>query len=255
VIISKADLALLLQAKHATPHSVLGMHPLTRNRSCGVVVRAFLSGAAACEVVELGGQPPQVHAMKSLAPEGVFEVFISKRSEVFRYQLRATCANGEIRQFYDPYSFLPTLGEQDLFLFNEGNEHRIYAKLGSHRRTLDGVPGVSFAVWAPSAARVSVVGHFNQWDGRYHPMRSLGASGVWELFIPGLGEGELYKFELRNRAGGILLKTDPYGTSFEPPPNNAAIVCDTTNFAWTDGAWTAARDGHHGRRRANVRTS
>ena len=168
------------------------MHPLTRNRSQGVVVRAFLSGVAACEVVELDAQPPLAHPMKSVAAEGVFEVFIAKRPTVFRYQLRATYANGEIWQFFDPYCFLPTLGDQDLFLFNEGNEHRIYDKLGSHLRTLGGVTGVSFAVWAPSASRVSVVGNFNRWDGRFHPMRALGASGVWELFVPGLGEGELY---------------------------------------------------------------
>ena len=118
------------------------------------------------------------------------------RRRSFRYQLRVRLRSGEIRQFFDPYAFLPVLGEQDLYLFNEGNEHRIYTKLGAHVREMDGVPGVSFAVWAPTARRVSVVGNFNGWDGRYHPMRPLGASGVWELFVPGLGEGELYKFEI-----------------------------------------------------------
>ena len=126
--------------------------------------------------------------MTRIAPEGAFEIFIAKRPALFRYQLRAAYANGEFRQFYDPYCFLPTLGDQDLYLFNEGNEHRIYEKLGAHVRDLGGVKGVSFAVWAPSASRVSVVGNFNHWDGRFHPMRSLGASGVWELFVPGLGE-------------------------------------------------------------------
>ncbi len=247
MIISKLDLAALLLAKHASPHSVLGMHPLQRNRSQGVVVRAFLSGAQTCEVVELGTSTPKAHALKQVAPEGVFEAFIAKKPAVFRYQLRATYANGETRQFYDPYSFLPTLGDQDLYLFNEGNEHRIYEKLGAHVRTLDGVPGVAFAVWAPSAARVSVVGNFNHWDGRYHPLRTLGASGVWELFVPGLGEGELYKFEIRNQTGGVLLKTDPYGTYFEPPPNNAAIVCDPRKFKWTDGAWMERRQNNAGK--------
>ena len=241
MIISKGDLASLLGAKHATPHAVLGMHPEKRARSQGVVVRAFLRDVAACEVVELDAKPPKSHPMVQVAPAGVFEVFISKRPEVFRYQLRATYTNGEIRQFFDPYCFLPTLGEQDLFLFNEGNEHRIYEKLGAHLRNLGGVTGVSFAVWAPSAARVSVVGNFNHWDGRFHPMRSLGASGVWELFVPGLGEGELYKFEIRDQPGHILLKTDPYGTYFEPPPNNAAIVCDPKRFAWSDAQWMEKR--------------
>ncbi len=247
VIISKTDLAALLAAKHATPHSVLGMHPHKRGKSEGVVARAFLSGAVACEVVELDTQPQKKFPMTRIAPEGVFEAFIAKHPQVFRYQLRATYGSGEMRQFFDPYCFLPTLGEQELYLFNEGNEHRIYDKLGSHVRDLGGVVGVSFAVWAPSAARVSVVGNFNRWDGRFHPMRSLGASGVWELFVPGLGEGELYKFEIRDQRGGILLKTDPYGTYFEPPPNNAAIVSNTRKFQWTDAAWLEQRRANAGK--------
>ncbi len=180
--------------------------------------------------------------MKRLAPEGLFEVFIPKRTAVFKYQLRAHYAGGSTRRFFDPYSFLPTLGEQEVYLFNEGNEHRIYEKLGAHPRTIDGVPGVAFAVWAPNAARVSVVGNFNAWDGRYHPMRTLGGSGIWELFIPGLGEGEVYKFELRDQRGHVRLKTDPYGTYFEPPPNNASIVCDPRKFAWNDASWIADRE-------------
>jgi 1,4-alpha-glucan branching enzyme len=247
VIISKTDLASLLNAKHATPHSVLGMHMHKRGRSEGVVARAFLSGAVACEVVELDAQPQKCFPMTRIAPDGVFEVFIAKHPQVFRYQLRAAYPSGELRQFFDPYCFLPTLGEQELYLFNEGNEHRIYDKLGSHVRDLGGVVGVSFAVWAPSAARVSVVGNFNRWDGRFHPMRSLGASGVWELFVPGLGEGEVYKFEIRDQRGAILLKTDPYGTYFEPPPNNAAIVSNTRKFKWTDAAWLEQRQTNAGK--------
>ena len=247
VLLSKTDLAALLEARHASPHSVLGMHPVTYRRSPSVVARAFLQGAAACEVVELDAEPARAHPMTRLAPEGVFEGVIARRKETFRYQLRATYPNGEIRQFFDPYCFLPTLSEQDLYLFNEGNEHRIYEKLGAHVRDLGGVTGVSFAVWAPSAARVSVVGNFNRWDGRTHPMRSLGASGVWELFVPGLGEGELYKFELRDQRGQVRLKTDPYGTYFEGPPNNAAIVFDTRRLRWTDDAWIERRkaEAHH----------
>ncbi len=241
MIISKADLAALLNAKHAAPHGVLGMHPHTRGKSEGVVARALLREAVTCEVVELDATPPKAHGMTRLAPEGLFEVFIAKRPGVFRYQLRATYANGEARQFFDPYCFLPTLGAQDLYLFNEGNEHRIYEKLGANARELGGVKGVAFAVWAPAAARVSIVGNFNHWDGRYHPMRPLGASGVWELFVPGLGAGELYKYELRDQAGNIRVKTDPYGTYFEAPPGNAAIVCDAGNFQWNDAEWMKRR--------------
>ena len=116
---------------------------------------------------------------------------------------------GSPRQTRDPYSFLPTLGETDLYLFGQGNELRIYEKLGAQLRVIDGVHGTSFAVWAPNAQRVSVVGDFNDWDGRCHPMRSLGPSGVWEIFIPGVGEGAHYKYEIRDIHGHIKLKTDP----------------------------------------------
>ena len=241
MILPKPDIEAILQARHGSPHSVLGMHPCTYRRSRGLVVRAFLRDAAACEVVLTDASPAESYPMKLLAPEGLFEVFLARRPEVCGYALRATSADGSVRQFRDPYCFLPTLGPQDLYLFNEGNEHRIYGKLGAHVRDLGGVLGVAFAVWAPSASRVSVVGDFNGWDGRYHPMRSLGASGVWEIFIPGLAEGALYKFELRGRRGEIRIKTDPYGTRFEGPPGNAAIVCEVGAFAWGDAAWMERR--------------
>jgi len=239
VILSKPELKAFLEAKHATPHDRLGMHPHTHARSHGLVVRAFLREAERCAVVEIDSG--EAWAMTRLADEGFFEVFIPRKKSVFRYQLRAVFRNGETRQFYDPYAFLPTLGEQDLYLFNEGNEHRAYEKLGAHLRTVDGVIGVAFAVWAPNGARVSVVGNFNHWDGRYHPMRRLGSSGVWELFVPGLREGEMYKFEIFDQQGHLRLKTDPYGTYFEAPPNNASIVCDPRKFQWGDAAWLEQR--------------
>src|SRR5690606_15222992 len=203
------------------------------------VVRAFVRDALDCAVVDL--EKDRVHPMERLAPEGIFEGTFPRRFEHFRYQLKVTYPSGEIRQFYDPYCFLPTLSEQDLYLFNEGNEHRIYEKLGSHLREIDGVKGVSFAVWAPSARRVSVLGNFNHWDGRFHPMRPLGASGVWELFIPGVGEGELYKFEILDQRGHLHVKTDPYGTYFEAPPGNAAIVFNPNTHEWGDGEWMRRR--------------
>jgi 1,4-alpha-glucan branching enzyme len=241
VILTKPDLEALLQARHVSPHSVLGMHPCTHRKVRGLAVRALLRDAVACEVILVAETPPATFPMERLAPEGLFEAFIPKHTEVCPYEFRAMSADGRVRQLRDPYCFLPTLGDQDLYLFNEGNEHRIYDKLGAHLRNLGGVEGTAFAVWAPSAARVSVVGDFNGWDGRYHPMRSLGASGVWEVFIPAIPEGSLYKFEIRDRSGGIRVKTDPYGTRFEGPPGNAAIVCDTGVFTWNDGAWAERR--------------
>ena len=223
------------------------MHPCTHRSSRGLVVRAFLRDAASCEVILTDDKAAPPVPMKRVAPEGLYEGFIPGRTEVCAYELRARSYAGAVRQFRDPYCFLPTLGDQDLYLFNEGNEHRIYDKLGAHLRDLGGVRGVAFAVWAPSASRVSVVGDFNGWDGRYNPMRSLGASGVWELFLPGMAEGALYKFEIRDQPGAIRVKTDPYGTRFEAPPGNAAIVCDVSSFAWGDGAWMKKRLAQSGK--------
>ncbi|MCF3652006.1 1,4-alpha-glucan branching protein GlgB [Synoicihabitans lomoniglobus] len=237
--LSPKQIDVLNNAQEASPHDVLGMHPAKRGKLSGLVVRCFIHGATGCDVVETA--TGKSFGMECLADTGLFEVFIPRRRKVFPYQLRAHYGSGEMRQFFDPYSFLPTLGEQDLYLFNEGNEHRIYQKLGAHVREIDGVKGVAFAVWAPSAKRVSVVGNFNHWDGRYFPMRSLGSSGVWELFIPGLKEGELYKFELLDQRNHLRVKTDPYGTYFEAPPGNASIVHGTRNHAWGDQAWMEQR--------------
>jgi 1,4-alpha-glucan branching enzyme len=247
MLLTAAELASFTQATCAEPHSLLGMHKV----KSGLLVRAFLRDAVTCTVVELDGPAKKgaspepgaekLHPMERISDDGLFEVVIPRRKTFFTYQLRVTRGNGEMRQFHDPYRFLPTLGDQDLYLFNEGNEHRAYEKLGAHVRVIDGVSGVAFAVWAPSAARVSVVGNFNAWDGRYFPMRPLGGSGVWELFVPGLGEGELYKFELRTQGGHVILKTDPYGTAFEAPPGNAAIVHNVRKHVWADSAWMERR--------------
>ncbi len=241
---SKQDLKRFVDALVGTPHDILGMHPFKKGKTRGILVRAFLSGVERCEVVDSSSADAPRYAMEKVDESGFFEVLIEDRDMVFPYRLRAERRNREIRQFYDPYSFLPTVGESDLYLFNQGNEHRIYEKLGAHPKTVNGIPGVAFAVWAPNADRVSLVGVFNDWDGRYHPMRSLGASGVWELFIPGLEKGEVYKFEIRAKNGDVFLKTDPYGCYFEAPPNNASIVFDHSFYEWNDKAWMAKRVNH-----------
>ncbi len=245
MLIPHAELSKFLSATHSDPHRWLGMHPATRGKTQGLAVRTFQRDAAGCEVVETA--TGRTWTMKPLSPDGFFETFISRHTEVFGYMLRVLHHSGEYRQIYDPYCFLPTIGEQDLYLFNEGNEHRVYSKLGAHLRQYGEAKGVAFAVWAPSAERVSVVGNFNQWDGRYHPMRPLGASGVWELFIPGLGQGELYKYEIRDKRGNLLMKTDPYGTYFEAPPNNASVVYDAERYPWGDDTWIAERASQAGR--------
>ncbi len=241
MIIAKKELEAFRKAQMNTPHGTLGMHPAKVNGKPGLVVRAFVSDAKSCEVVDVDNESLARFPMERLSEDGFFEGFVEGRDEVFKYRLRVETSDLEIRQFYDPYSFLPTIGESDLYLFNEGNEHRIFEKLGSRPRVVDGVPGVSFAVWAPNASRVSVVGSFNNWDGRYHPMRILGSSGVWELFIPGLRAGEMYKYELVGKGGGLFLKTDPYGSYFEAPPNNATIVYDHSKYEWGDKEWLSER--------------
>jgi len=241
VIIPEPELKAFLDAKHAHPHAWLGLHPVTHKRKKGLVARAFLRDAVSCELVDYTNKPEKRYPMEKVAKEGFFEVFIPERKEVFPYRLRELRQNGEIRQFYDPYSFLPSISDHDLYLFGEGNEFLIYKKFGAHLREMNGVPGVSFAVWAPNARRVSVVGDFNQWDGRFHPMRSMGASGVWEIFIPGLQEGEKYKYEIHGADDYLHLKTDPYGTFFEAPPHNASIICDIDHYAWNDQDWMEKR--------------
>ena len=241
MLITKKELERFTNSKVSQPHGVLGMHSVKKKGKYGVVVRAFLSNAVSCEIVDIEQENSPRYPMKKLTDDGFFEGFIEGRKDVFKYRLRTETENLEIRQFYDSYSFLPTISETDLYLFNEGNEHRIYEKLGSRPRTVDGIPGVSFAVWAPNAQRVSVVGSFNEWDGRYNPMRSLGASGVWELFIPGMQVGEMYKFELKGENDAIFLKTDPYASYFEAPPNNASIVYDHSGYVWSDRTWMDKR--------------
>jgi 1,4-alpha-glucan branching enzyme len=242
MIITKKELDSLLNGQNAQPHALLGMHPLTRDGKRGVVVRALLQDAVCCEAIKTDGETEHRFKMEKIDPLGFFETFIPDQPDVFRYRLRIEKGNGEIRQFYDPYRFLPTLSNQDLYLFNEGTEHRVYQKLGAHVREVDGVRGVSFAVWAPNASRVSVVGDFCRWDGRYFPMRSLGNSGVWEIFIPGLQEGLLYKYEIVPRGKvPMRLKTDPYGSYFESPPNNASVVWDVDKYKWSDQEWIENR--------------
>jgi len=238
---SAQELARFDAAVAANPHDTLGMHPYAEGETRGMLVRTFLSGVDACEVVDVSVPEGPRFQMQKVTDSGFFEALIENRDEVFAYRLRSTRRNLEIRQFYDPYSFLPTIGDSDLYLFNEGSERRIYEKLGAHPKRVDGIPGVAFAVWAPNAQRVSLVGNFNDWDGRYHPMRSLGGSGVWELFVPGLESGEVYKFELRGQDGSVFLKTDPYGCYFEAPPNNASVVFDHGAYQWSDGEWMRDR--------------
>ena len=224
---------------HHDPFAVLGPHLLDGGR---LAIRAFLPGAETVSVVAMGGKfSGRQIPMVMVHPLGFFEAVMPDCSEVFPYRLRKTLPGGREEVFHDSYSFMPTLTDVDIYLFNAGDNHRIYEKLGAHYASVNGVGGVQFAVWAPSARSVSVIGNFNAWDRRSHAMRVLGSSGIWEIFIPGLPEGELYKFQIKTQSGFVMDKTDPYGSEMEIRPRTASRVNFLRGFEWGDAAWMQER--------------
>ncbi|MGH7581241.1 MAG: 1,4-alpha-glucan branching enzyme, partial [Gemmatimonadales bacterium] len=235
-----AELARLAAGRHADPHGILGAHPV-RN---GVVVRAYHPEAAGAECVVEGG--PEA-AMLPLGVPGMFGVFLQGRSLPLRYRLRFRFPGGGVWEQDDPYRFLPSIGEMDIYLISEGTHRRLWQVLGARPRQLDGVDGVSFAVWAPNAQGVSVIGDFCRWDERRLPMRRLGASGVYELFVPGVSAGALYKYRILGPGGEIRIKADPFAPAMELPPGTASRVA-ASSYQWGDGDWMAARAGRDLRR-------
>ena len=218
----------------ADPHSYLGAHP---DGNGGVVVRAFRPAARAVHVLLAGGARTDLEAV---GPEGVFEGKIDGASLPLDYELEVEYGDDRTFTVGDPYRFLPTLGDIDLHLVGEGRHEELYEKLGAHVIEHQGVQGTAFAVWAPSARAVSVVGDFNSWDGRLHPMRSLGSSGVWELFLPGVGAGTNYKYEILALSGELRLKADPVAFATELPPKTASVVFDPEH-EWGDADWVDRR--------------
>jgi 1,4-alpha-glucan branching enzyme len=227
--------ALIAAADHPDPFSFLGMH----ESGDGVVVRAFLPGARAAEIVDRDSRQRSA-PMSRIHEAGVFATQLARRRP-FAYRLRVDYGHG-FDEYDDPYRFGTLLGEVDVYLMAEGTHHRLYERLGAHCMSLDGVSGVAFAVWAPNARRVSVVGDFNMWDGRRHPMRRRFESGVWELFVPGVGPGVLYKYEIKAANGDVLpLKSDPVAFFAERPPSTASIVYDLGSYDWNDRTWMERR--------------
>src|SRR6185436_10258394 len=173
-------------------------------------------------------------------PSGLWEALLPKARLPLEYELEVEYPDGNTFTVRDPYSFLPTLGELDLHLALEGRHEELWERLGAHVREIDGVVGTAFAVWAPAAKAVSVVGDFNFWDGRLHPMRTLGSSGIWELFLPGVGHGAVYKYEIVAPDGEVRLKADPVAFHTEPPPKTASVVYDS-RYEWADDEWLEER--------------
>jgi 1,4-alpha-glucan branching enzyme len=240
--LSASDIHAIVRGEHGDPFGVLGPHLVRVGKNPAIAVRAFLPLADAAQVIPL---PSALHPrkMERVHPDGFFEALFPNRRELFPYRLQIVDGQGQVSEIDDPYRFPSILSDYDLHLLGEGTHYRAYEKLGARPRVVEGVPGVVFAVWAPNARRVSVVGAFNQWDGRRHPMRLHPGNGIWEIFVPGLAEGERYKFEIISRSGELLpLKADPYAFSFElETPRTASVVWSLDGYAWGDAAWMAER--------------
>jgi 1,4-alpha-glucan branching enzyme len=230
------DVEAIAAGRHDDPFAFLGMH----QASVGLYVRVFLPDAEAVAVID-SASGEVVAKAERLHPAGLFVAGMPDRRELFRYRLRARWGGHE-HEFDDVYRFPPVLGELDIHLLVEGNHLASYRKLGAHPLLHDGVEGVAFAVWAPNARRVSLVGDFNGWDGRRMPMRRRHAGGFWEIFVPGLRPGHLYKYELLGPDGGRLpLKADPHAEQSEHPPGTASVVAAPPRHLWQDSGWMAER--------------
>src|SRR5450631_3343318 len=219
VKLARSNIAALIEARHGDPFAVLGPHKVSGR----TVLRALVPRAESLEVLD-SAEGTVIATLARIDPAGLFEGVILGKPVGFAYRLRAANAAGAW-EFDDPYRFGPVLGELDDYLIGEGTHRQLWEKLGSHVIEHTGVTGAHFAVWAPNATRVSVVGDFNQWDGRRHPMRLRRESGIWEIFLPGIGQGERYKYEIKNADGNLVaLKADPYGYRAEMRPATASIV-------------------------------
>ena len=234
--IDQASVDQLMRGDHPDPFSILGMH----RQDGDLVVRVLLPGATAVDVIESKGGR-RVAGLHRVDGSDVFAGIVPRRRNPFPYRLRVDWGTHR-QEIEDAYRFAPVLGDVDVWLLSEGTHARPYEKLGAHPAAVDGIPGVTFAVWAPNARRVSVVGHFNNWDGRRHPMRARGASGVWDIFVPHLVAGDTYKFEIRTQAGERLLKADPFALRAELRPDTASVV----------GALPAIYPSSNARRAANA---
>ncbi|HEX9035179.1 MAG TPA: 1,4-alpha-glucan branching protein GlgB [Streptosporangiaceae bacterium] len=236
---SQAEIMALVEGRHASPHAILGAH---RDSSCGangvsprLSIRAWMPGARAMAIIIDGCRTE----MERLHDAGLFGAHLRDR-EIPEYRLEVTCADGSTFTTEDPYRFPPTLREPDLHLLAEGRHYQLWQHLGAHVRVHQGVPGTAFSVWAPNARGVRVVGDFNTWDSR-HPMRVLGSSGVWEIFVPGVGSGTLYKYEVMDADGRLAFRADPFAFATEAPPGSASITV-TADYKWHDEAWISDRD-------------
>jgi 1,4-alpha-glucan branching enzyme len=232
---SRDDVRAIVAGDHPDPFAFLGPHEADER----IVVRAFLPEARSVSVLDTASARP-LAALEKVHEAGLFAGSVDRR-ERFPYHLVVDWGGRQV-ELDDPYRFPPWLGEIDLHLLAEGTHLSAYDKLGAHLTEMEGTQGVVFAVWAPNARRVSVVGDFNNWDGRRHPMRKHPGAGLWEIFIPGIRAGERYKYEIKSEHSALLLKSDPFAFAAERPPRTASVVHDFSRHVWQDGAWLAERE-------------
>lgn len=224
----------LVDCKINAPKQILGNHPYEG----GQVITAYRPDATGMEIVARKGKASEW--MEQINDRGFFGLYAEK-DKYKDYSFRVHYGDGNVIEIDDPYVVPTQISSMDCYLFGEGKHYEIYEKLGAHPMTINGVEGTLFAVWAPHARRVSVVGDFNLWDARVHQMDIIGSSGIYELFIPGVKEGAVYKYQILTREGEILHKADPYGNSAQLRPETASVVADIRDFAWTDQTWMRKR--------------
>ncbi|MCL2708520.1 MAG: 1,4-alpha-glucan branching protein GlgB [Defluviitaleaceae bacterium] len=234
------ELMMIINGEHADPHHVLGPHDATLKKKRVRSIRVFNPDAFSVRALD-EADPSKAYGFELIHTSGFFEATIPAGGGFDKYALEFTGHGGERWIARDPYSFAPVLTELDLYLYANGTHYEIFDKLGAQPMTVDGADGVLFAVWAPNARRVSVVGEFNGWNGLRNPMRALRSSGVWELFIPGLKNYDKYKFEIRTPSGAVFLKADPFAHFAELRPNTASFVYDINKHAWNDSDWMKKR--------------
>ena len=234
--VPRDEMSRFVAGTHSDPFRVLGPH----RAGDDLEIRVFRPDARAVDIIfDRESQKPI--SAESVHQDGFFCATVPGATRDVPYRLRLTAWDGSQQTTRDPYQYGPIMGEVDLHLFAEGQDWKIYEKFGAHLRTVGDAAGVYFAVWAPNAQRVSVVGDFNNWDGRVNPMRKLVGSGVWELFLPGIKQGAHYKFEIRSQTGAVLLKSDPFAFFNQPGKSTASLIYDLERYAWNDGEWMEAR--------------
>ena len=239
--ISLDAIGALVEGRHSDPFAVLGPHEIVDNGRRAVAVRTFLPNAKQVWLVDKAQSLPR--PMRRIHPAGLYEAICpaDPNAVIAPYEFRVVRDGGEIANMQDPYRFPTHLTDYDFYLIGEGNHTRLYEKFGAQLRTVDGVSGTNFCVWAPNAQSVAVVGDFNHWDGRVNPMQKHIPSGIWEIFIPGLESGEKYKYRVKQATGEVIDKTDPWGFAAELPPRTASIVSNLDQYRWNDDKWLEHR--------------